>query len=210
MLAFRWIVVLKLKYVDSETLCEANQSEHLSDVDGILVPGGFGERGVEGKICAIRFARENQMPFFGICLGMQLAVIEYARTVMGWKDANSREFNDKSKHLVIDLMDEQRNVTDKGGTMRLGAYPCVLSEGSKAQQVYGATEISERHRHRYEVSSKWAEQLMTGGLTISGRSPDGKLVEMVDAAEVHRILWPVSFSGFESRPLEPHRCLSDS
>ena len=134
---------VKLKYVDSETLCEANQAEHLSDVDGILVPGGFGERGVEGKICAIRYARENQVPFFGICLGMQLAVTEYARTVMGWKDANSREFNDKSKHLVIDLMDEQRNVTDKGGTMRLGAYPCVLSEGSKAQQVYGATEISK-------------------------------------------------------------------
>jgi CTP synthase len=197
---------VKLKYVDSETLCEANQVEHLSDVDGILVPGGFGERGVEGKICAIRYARENQMPFFGICLGMQLAVIEYARTVVGWKDANSREFNDKSKHLVIDLMDEQRNVTDKGGTMRLGAYPCVLSEGSKAQQVYGATEISERHRHRYEVSSKWAEQLMAGGLTISGRSPDGKLVEMVELpAEVHPYFVACQFHPeFKSRPLDPH------
>ena len=146
------------------------------------------------------------MPFFGICLGMQLAVIEYAQSVLKWKDANSREFDSTSKHLVIDLMDEQRNVTDKGGTMRLGAYPCVLSDGSVAQQVYGKAEISERHRHRYEVNSNWVDKLTDAGLVISGSSPDGKLVEMVELpADIHPYFVACQFHPeFKSRPLDPH------
>ena len=197
---------VKLHYVDSEALTAESVAKELASVDAVLVPGGFGERGVEGKILAIQHARENGIPFFGICLGMQLAVIEYAQSVLKWTDANSREFDDASKHLVIDLMDEQRNVTNKGGTMRLGAYPCVLSEGSIAQKVYGATNISERHRHRYEVNSHWVDKLIEGGLHISGRSPDGKLVEMVELpADKHPYFVACQFHPeFKSRPLDPH------
>ncbi len=197
---------VKLQYVDSETLTSDTVAKELSGVDAVLVPGGFGERGVEGKILAIRHARETGLPFFGICLGMQLAVIEYAQSQLNWKDANSREFDANSKHLVIDLMDEQRNVTDKGGTMRLGAYPCTLKAGSLAQKVYASTDISERHRHRYEVNSNWVKDLTKAGLQISGTSPDGKLVEMVELPpEVHPYFIACQFHPeFKSRPLEPH------
>ena len=197
---------VKLHYVDSEALTSKTVAKELSGVDALLVPGGFGERGVEGKILAIKYARENGMPFFGICLGMQLAVIEYAQSVLKWKDANSREFDKDSKHLVIDLMDEQRNVIDKGGTMRLGAYPCVLSDGSVAQQVYGETDISERHRHRYEVNFNWVDKLIDAGLVISGSSPDGKLVEMVELpTDKHPYFVACQFHpGVKSRPLDPH------
>ncbi len=197
---------VKLHYVDSEKLLESTVQKELGSVDAILVPGGFGERGVEGKILAIKYAREQKVPFFGICLGMQLAVIEYAQTILGWKDANSREFDSNSEHLVIDLMDEQRNITDLGGTMRLGAYPCTLAEGSVAQEVYGHREISERHRHRYEVSSIWVDALVDAGLDISGRSPDGKLVEMVELSKKkHPYFVACQFHPeFKSRPLDPH------
>ena len=195
---------IKLKYVDSENVSLKTLKSDFKDVQGILVPGGFGERGTEGKIEAIRYARENSVPFFGICLGMQMAVIEFSRSVLCWKDANSREFNATSLHCVIDLMDEQRQVTDKGGTMRLGAYPCILTEGSKVQEVYGVTEISERHRHRYEVNPNFVSELEKSGLVISGRSPDLTLVEMIELPKHPYFVACQFHPEFKSRPLEPH------
>ena len=172
------------------------------------MPGGFGSRGVEGKIAAIKYAREHKIPFLGICLGMQCAVIEYARDVLGWKDANSTEFDEHTTHPVIDLMEEQRGVTQKGGTMRLGAYPCVLKKGSLAAKLYSTTQISERHRHRYELAydSDGRAALVAAGLVVSGVSPDGKLVEIV---ELPLAKHPYFIAGqfhpeFKSRPTAPH------
>ena len=180
----------------------------LKNVDGILVPGGFGARGVEGKIAAIKYAREHKIPFLGICLGMQCTVIEYARDVLGWKDANSTEFDEHTTHPVIDLMEEQRGVTQKGGTMRLGAYPCVLKKGSLVAKLYSATQISERHRHRYELAydSEGRAALVAAGLVVSGVSPDGKLVEIVELPQAKH---PYFIAGqfhpeFKSRPTAPH------
>jgi len=168
-----------LKWIDSELVLEDNVSEHLSGVDGILVCPGFGSRGIEGKITAIQHARENNIPFFGICLGMQCAVIEYARNVAGLPNANSSEFK-KNKENVIDLMHSQRDVTDKGGTMRLGKYPAVLKKSSKAYAAYKSERIDERHRHRYEVNNEFRDLLAAKGLVLSGMSPDGKLVEIIE------------------------------
>ncbi len=180
----------------------------LKGVNGILVPGGFGSRGVEGKIAAIRCARERKIPFLGICLGMQCAVIEYARNVLGWADADSTEFDAKATHPVIDLMDDQRGVTQKGGTMRLGAYPCILRKGSLAASLYGRLEISERHRHRYELAYASADRaaLVTAGLKVSGTSPDGKLVEIVELPLAqHPYFIACQFHPeFKSRPTAPH------
>ena len=199
----------------------------LKDVDGILVPGGFGARGVEGKIAAIKYAREYKIPFLGICLGMQCTVIEYARDVLGWKDANSTEFDEHTTHPVIDLMEEQRGITQKGGTMRLGAYPCVLKKGSLADRLYSHKErkgnsaplrlcvkntdtarISERHRHRYELAydSEGRSALVAAGLDVSGVSPDGKLVEIVELTQAkHPYFIACQFHPeFKSRPTEPH------
>ena len=178
----------------------------LTGVDGILVPGGFGSRGVEGKIAAIRYAREKKIPFLGICLGMQCTVIEYARDVLGWKDANSTEFNEKTAHPVIDLMEEQRGVTQKGGTMRLGAYPCVLAKGSLAAKLYGQGEISERHRHRYEFANATEAQqaIETAGLKATGLSPDGKLVEIVELPGHPYFIASQFHPEFKSRPTTPH------
>ena len=180
----------------------------LKDIDGILVPGGFGARGVEGKIAAIRYARENSIPFLGICLGMQCTVIEYARDVLGWKDANSTEFDENTTHPVIDLMEEQRGVTQKGGTMRLGAYPCILKKGSLAAKLYKIQNISERHRHRYELAcdSDGRAALVAAGLDVSGLSPDGKLVEIVELPQVkHPYFIACQFHPeFKSRPTAPH------
>lgn len=195
---------VKLTYVDSENVNSDTISQCFQGVHGILVPGGFGERGTEGKIEAIRYARENKIPFFGICLGMQMAVVEFSRSILGWKDANSREFDSKSTHCVIDLMDEQRQITDKGGTMRLGAYPCVLSKNSKAKEVYQAIDITERHRHRYEVNPNFVDQLEKAGLVISGRSPDRALVEMVELPKHPYFVACQFHPEFKSRPLEPH------
>ncbi len=174
--------------------------------DAILVPGGFGSRGVEGKIAAIRYARENKIPFLGICLGMQCTVIEYARDVLGWRDANSTEFDEKTVHPVIDLMEEQRGITQKGGTMRLGAYPCVLKKNSLAARLYCATEISERHRHRYELDANGdaAAAIEKAGLTISGLSPDGKLVEMIELPNHPYFIACQFHPEFKSRPTAPH------
>lgn len=181
----------------------------LRGFDGILVPGGFGVRGVEGKLNVIRFARENKIPYFGICYGMQLAVIEYARNVLGYKDATSREIDPKSKHIIIDIMDGQKENMEKGnmgGSMRLGAYPAVLKKGSIARTAYGADKIVERHRHRFEVNPEYVESLEAKGLVFSGRSPDGKLMEIAELpTSVHPFFLGTQFHPeFEARPLSPH------
>ncbi len=157
-----------------------NVAQELSDVSGILVPGGFGERGIEGKLLAIRYARENKIPFFGICLGLQCAVIEYTRNVLGKKDANSTEFDPNTTNPVIHLMETQKSVKRMGGTMRLGSYPCKLRTGTKAHKAYGKLEIAERHRHRYEFNNSYRLELEEAGMIISGLSPDGDLVEMIE------------------------------
>lgn len=198
---------VELDYVDSEQLEKLSPQEQearLQGADGILVPGGFGERGAEGKIQAIRYARENGIPFFGICLGMQLAVVEYARHVAGMEGANSAEFDANSRYTVIDLMPEQRGVRDKGATMRLGAYPCKLESGSTAHQVYGSLEISERHRHRYEVNNDFREQLAAKGLRFAGTSPDKKLVEMIELPSHPYFVGCQFHPELKSRPMAPH------
>jgi len=172
----------KVKVVDvhSETITEDNVAEKLSKLDGLLVAPGFGNRGVEGKIIAVKYARENNLPFFGICLGMQMAVIEFARNVLGWADAHSTEMVKETKHPVIDLMDEQKDITAKGGTMRLGAYPCTIKEGTLAHTIYGTTNISERHRHRWEFNNKFIADFEKAGLVPSGKNPASGLVEIVE------------------------------
>lgn len=178
----------------------------LARADGILVPGGFGSRGVPGKVAAIKWAREKGVPFLGICLGMQCTVIEYARDVLGWKDANSTEFDEKTTHPVIDLMEEQKKVTAKGGTMRLGAYPCILKKGSLAAKLYKAQEISERHRHRYEfaLGTPMQRAIEKAGLQVSGTSPDGKLVEIVELPKHPYFIAGQFHPEFKSRPTDPH------
>ena len=168
---------VELKWIAAEDVEKDGTDAHLSDIDGLLVPGGFGERGIEGMVTAIRYAREKKVPYFGICLGMQTAIIEFARNVVGWKDANSSEFR-KTAHSVIDIMPGQKTVKEKGGTMRLGAYICMLQKGSKAHQAYGTEVISERHRHRFEVNNKFRRKIAEAGMKFSGISPDGQLVEM--------------------------------
>ena len=195
---------VNVKCVEAEEL-EGNLSL-LKGVDGILVPGGFGSRGVDGKIVAIKYAREHKVPFLGICLGMQCTAIEYARNVVGWKDANSTEFDEKTAHPVIDLMADQKGVTQKGGTMRLGAYPCVIEPGTLAAKLYKSTKISERHRHRYELSydSEGRRALEKAGLKVSGTSPDGRLVEIVELPGHPYFIAGQFHPEFKSRPTEPH------
>ena len=195
---------VNINWVDSELVTEENAAELLGDSDGILVPGGFGDRGIEGKITAAKYARENNVPYLGICLGMQIAVIEFARNVLGYKDANSSELNPETSTPVIDLMPEQRDVEDLGGTMRLGLYPCKLTKDSKAAQVYGSDLIYERHRHRYEFNNKYRSEIISAGMTIGGQSPDDKLVEMVEIG-AHPWYVGVQFHPeFKSRPNHPH------
>ncbi|OGW64386.1 MAG: CTP synthase [Nitrospirae bacterium RIFCSPHIGHO2_02_FULL_40_19] len=208
-----------IQWVDSEEVEKSGAEKFLSDVDSVLIPGGFGERGIEGKIETIQFAREKKIPFLGICLGMQCAVIEFARNVCGLKGANSTEFDIKTPYPVIYLIEEwydfktqtiqRRDITSaKGGTMRLGAYPCVLTENSFAYKAYGAKEISERHRHRYEFNNSFKDILVKNGLKISGISPDGELVEIVEI-ENHPWFFGCQFHPeFKSRPLEPHPVFS--
>ena len=176
----------------------------LKDADGILVPGGFGERGIAGMVKAIQYARENDVPLLGICLGMQCLVIEFARNVLGWPDADSTEFAPNTPHPVIDLMNDQRSVTSKGGTMRLGAYPCVIQPESKIAELYGATEISERHRHRWECNNLYREELSAKGLRIVGQSPDNRLVEMVEFPANRFHVGCQFHPEFKSRPCKPH------
>jgi CTP synthase len=191
-------------WVDAEAVAREGGEALLAGADGILVPGGFGERGIEGKIRAVQWAREQRIPFFGICLGMQCAVIEHARNSCGLAGANSSEFNAASPHPVIDLMAEQVQVRQKGGTMRLGAYPCVVKRGTKAYAAYRKEEISERHRHRYEVNNLYRQRLEEGGLVLSGTSPDGALVEMVELPDHPWFVGCQFHPEFKSKPLAPH------
>ena len=191
-----------IKWIDSEPLCDANADELLGGLDGIIVPGGFG--GVEGMICAARFARENALPYFGICLGMQIAVIEYARNVLGISDANSGEFDELCAHKVIDFMPGQSDDVDKGGTLRLGAYPCVIRRGTTMERCYGTREISERHRHRYEFNNEYREALEGAGLCLSGLSPDGRLVETVELNDRDFYVGVQYHPEFKSRPDRAH------
>ena len=193
-----------IKWIDSEPLCDANADELLGGLDGIIVPGGFGGRGVEGMICAARFARENGLPYFGICLGMQIAVIEYARNVLGISDANSGEFDELCAHKVIDFMPGQSDDVDKGGTLRLGAYPCVIRRGTTMERCYGTREISERHRHRYEFNNEYREALEGAGLCLSGLSPDGRLVETVELNDRDFYVGVQYHPEFKSRPDRAH------
>ncbi|MFH1435603.1 MAG: CTP synthase [Pseudomonadota bacterium] len=197
-----------LRYVDCETMEKEGAAAHLKGVGGILVPGGFGERGTEGKILAVEYARTKKIPFFGICLGLQMAVVEFARNVCGLHGANSEEFNARTPYPVIHIMKEQEKVTDKGATMRLGAYPCKLKIGSLNHQIYNQKEISERHRHRYEVNNEFKEQLEDKGLVFSGLSPDGSLVEMIEFP-AHPYFTACQFHPeFKSRPMKPHPLFS--
>jgi CTP synthase len=172
------------------------------------VPGGFGDRGTEGKVAAIRYAREGKIPFFGICLGMQLAVVEFSRHVCGLKGANSTEFDKDTPHPVIDLMADQRGQVEKGGTMRLGAYPCVLAPGTIAAEAYGTTEISERHRHRYEFANAYRERVKSAGLALSGMSPDKRLIEMIELPDHPYFVGCQFHPEFKSRPLAAHPLFS--
>ncbi|MCX6064428.1 MAG: gamma-glutamyl-gamma-aminobutyrate hydrolase family protein, partial [Chloroflexi bacterium] len=172
--------------------------------DGILVPGGFGSRGTEGKILAARFARENKVPYLGLCLGMQLMCIEFARNVLGYEDANSSEFDRATPHAVIDLMNEQRSITDMGGTMRLGLYPCDLQPGSKAAKAYGVAQIEERHRHRWEFNNAYREEFEKAGMIFSGLSPDGRLVEIAELADHPYMVASQFHPEFLSRPNRAH------
>ncbi len=199
---------VNLKHVSAEEVEEHGPEALFKEIDGLLVPGGFGERGSEGKIAAIQYARQHRVPFFGICLGMQLAVVEYARNVCKLKDANSVEFDEGAAYPVIDLMPMQKEITDKGATMRLGAYPCVLTQGSLAHHVYGQLEISERHRHRYEVNNEYREILTKKGLQLSGVSPDEYLVEMIEIRDHPYFLGCQFHPEFKSRPMDPHPLFS--
>ena len=205
---------VKIKWLESEDITDENAAEILGDVDGILVPGGFGSRGIEGKIAAARYARENDVPYFGICLGLQIAVIEYARHVLGLAKAHSREFDEETPDKVIDFMPDQSGEIPKGGTMRLGAYPCIIKEGSAMEaaysvsaQRYGASydgTISERHRHRYEVNNDYRDALESAGMMVSGTSPDGTLAEAVEIPDLRFFVGVQFHPEFKSRPNRAH------
>lgn len=198
-------VKVDLQYIQSENIDESNVAEKLAGMSGILVAPGFGGRGIEGKITAVRYARENDIPFFGICLGMQCAVIEFARNVLGYKDANSAEMDTKTPHKVVDLMESQKNITGMGGTMRLGAYPCEIKPGTLAEKVYGTTHISERHRHRYEFNNDYLAEYEANGMIASGMNPDNHLVEIVEIPS-HRFFIAGQFHPeLQSTVLKPHK-----
>ena len=195
---------VRIHWIDSEAITPGNVDEMLAGLDGILVPGGFGDRGIEGMILAARYAREKCIPYFGICLGMQIAVIEYARNVLGIGDANSGEFDELCRHKVIDFMPGQSDSIDKGGTLRLGAYPCLIKAGTTMERCYGTTMISERHRHRYEFSNDYREAFEKAGLSLSGTSPDGQLVETVELTERPFHVGVQYHPEFKSRPNKAH------
>jgi CTP synthase len=198
-------VGVDIHWVSSEGFASQQRTaEALRDFDGLLVPGGFGVRGVEGMVEAIRYARENNMPFFGICLGMQTAIIEFARDVCQLEDSHSSEFAPECDNAVISLMESQQHVTDMGGTMRLGAYPCRLARGSRAAEVYGVPEVSERHRHRYEVSNKYRDLFVQHNMRLSGLSPDGQLVEIIELPNHPWFIGCQFHPELQSRPTRPH------
>ena len=197
-------VQVRIRWIDSETITPETAAEQLAGLDGILVPGGFGSRGIEGMIAAAQYAREQQLPYFGICLGMQIAVIEYARHVAGIQDANSGEFDEQCAHKVIDFMPGQSSMVDKGGTLRLGAYPCRIQPGSTLERCYGCGLVQERHRHRYELNPAYAKTLQDAGLVFSGTSPDGRLVETVELTQRPFYVGVQYHPEFKSRPNRPH------
>ena len=196
--------VVEIAWIDSEELTEQNLEASLRGCGGILVPGGFGERGIEGMIRAIQYAREQRVPFFGICLGMQMAVVEFARHVLGWADANSAEFSETTRLPVIALMPDQMHITDKGGTMRLGKYLCVLAENTRSRALYGTAEISERHRHRFEFQNDCRSEMQEQGMVLAGLSPDGRLVEIVELSQHPWFVGAQFHPEFKSRPDRPH------
>ncbi|MCI2048512.1 MAG: CTP synthase [Lachnospiraceae bacterium] len=193
-----------IKWIESEDINESNVAELLADTDGLIVPGGFGSRGIEGMITAISYARKNDLPYLGLCLGMQLAIIEFARNVSGIHDAHSIEFAPDTVHPVIALMPDQNGITDIGGTLRLGSYPCHLTAGSLARRLYGTDNINERHRHRYEVNNEFRDALTAGGLVLSGQSPDGHIVEMCELPSHPFFIATQAHPEFKSRPNNPH------
>ena len=195
---------VKIDWIQSEDITEENVHEYLKEADGILIPGGFGDRGVEGKITTIKYARENKIPFFGICLGMQLAAVEFARNVCGLTGAHSSELDPNTPYPIINLLPDQENVVEMGGTLRLGSYPCTLTEGSQAHKEYGEINITERHRHRYEFNNFYRERLTNKGLVLSGVSPDGRLVEIVELPEHPWFVAGQFHPEFKSRPEKAH------
>jgi CTP synthase len=200
----------KLTWINSKEYESGERKvSELKNFDGVIVPGGFGESGIEGVLQAINYTRENKIPYLGLCYGMQLAVVEYARNVVGWQDAHTAEINPKSSHVVIDIMSEQKKLLESqnyGATMRLGSYPAILKEGSIARSAYGAGEVSERHRHRYEVNTDYVEELEKAGLVFSGKSPNGTLMEIAELPKsVHPFFLGTQFHPeFKARPLHPH------
>lgn len=204
---------IDFKWIESSEITEDNVNELLSDVNGIVVPGGFGDRGIEGKILAAKFARENNVPYLGICLGMQIAAIEFAKNVLDIKEATSKEFNPSSKYTIIDYMEDQNDEINKGGTMRLGAYPCVIKEGSLLNRIYKALNISERHRHRYEFNNEYRNLFNENGMNIVGVSPDGKLVEAIENINCDFFIGVQYHPEFKSRPNNAHplfKCFIES
>ncbi len=195
---------IKIKWIPSETVTPDTVDSLLSDVSGVLVPGGFGDRGVEGKILSIQYAREHNIPFLGICLGMQLALVEVARHLLGFTDAHSAELNPDTTHPIIHLMPEQNGVEDIGGTLRLGSYPCILDKNTKAYELYGLEQIEERHRHRYEVNNDYREDFKRCGVVLSGLSPDGRIVEMIELTNHPWFVATQAHPEFKSRPNRPH------
>ena len=200
---------VEIRWIDAGAVNPDNVSELLDMVDGVLVPGGFGDRGIEGKICAIQYARENNIPFFGICLGMQLATIEFARNVAHLKDANSTEFDEQTPHPVIDYLPDQYKGIHIGGTLRLGEYECELASGSKAYQAYGQSNIRERHRHRYELNNQYKQTLKLAGLIISGRNPQTDLVEVIELKDHPWFVACQFHPEFTSRPMRPNPLFHD-
>jgi CTP synthase len=201
-------VKVTLKYVDSQEVETQGAAALLGDCHAVLVPGGFGVRGTEGKIQAVKYAREKKVPFFGICLGLQMAVIEYARHVLGLSQANSLEFDEKTPDPVVSLMESQQGVKDKGGTMRLGAYPCALKSGSLAQKLYGADHVSERHRHRFEVNNAYRQRLADAGLVFSGVNTELNLVEMIELNDHPHFVGCQFHPEFQSKPWAAHPLFS--
>ncbi|QSZ27057.1 CTP synthase [Aceticella autotrophica] len=201
--------LVKIRWVNAENVNDETVNVLLKDVKGILVPGGFGDRGIEGKIRAIQYARENKIPYLGLCLGMQCAVIEFARNVTGLKDAHSVEFNSETRYPVIDLMPEQKDIDEMGGTMRLGVYPCKVKEGTKAYEAYKDELVYERHRHRYEFNNEYRELLTSKGLALSGLSPDERLVEIIEIKDHPFFVASQFHPEFKSRPLRPHPLFRD-
>jgi CTP synthase len=202
--AAKYDVGLNIRWIHSEAVAAEGAEKVLGAMDGIVVPGGFGERGVEGKVEAARYARLNGVPYLGLCLGLQVMVIEFARDLFGSDEPNSTEFDAETEYPVITLMDEQRRVVDKGGTMRLGSYPCVLRPGTKAREAYGVDEVVERHRHRYEFNNEYREQFEEAGLVASGALPDGSLVEICELRDHPWMVGSQFHPEFRSRPGRPH------